>query len=845
LRAVLLLISLTAPIWQTEPVHSGDHGGSDGTGDHWAFQPVREPEISVVHGTGLNRNPIDAFVGVQLEQRGLSQSPEADRRTLIRRVSYAVTGLPPSPDEVERFVDDARPTAYERLVDRLLQSPQYGEHWARRWLDVARYSDTKGYVYAREERFWVHAWAYRDWVVRALNRDLPYDRFLLLQLAADQVPDREHGDLEAMGFLTIGRRFLGVQRDIIDDRIDVVCRGTMGLTVACARCHDHKYDPIATADYYSLYGVFDSCAEQLVRVDDGNVSSEDAAQSADGFESELEKRQAKLDARLAAVRSETSERVRQRIGDYLRAQTELHKYPAAGFDQVFQKTDILPAFVRQWEEYLRAADRRQDPVFMAWHAYAELNEKEFSSQAASVANELRQAAIRVHPLVAAALGDHPPASFAEVIAAYARLFSRTDADWKAALDAAEKADIEPPIGLPDPAAEQLRQVLYGVGAPCVVPDESMSNIEQFFDTDSVVELWKLQAEVDRWIIDFKGPIQYALILRDRAVPSQPRVFRRGNPLEKGDEIPRRFLPFLSNADSQPFQHGSGRLELAEAIIRPTNPLTARVIVNRLWAHHFGRGLVATPSDFGTRASSPSQPELLDWLSSRFVTDDAWSLKRLHRRILLSATFRQSSRGPRDPGVRDSAMQVDPDNRLLWRTAARRLTFEEFRDSMLCVTDSLDRRIGGKPSPIFERPFPTRRTIYGLVDRQFLSTTLRTFDFANPDLHIPQRSETTVPQQALFFMNHPLVLERARSLAAFGAAATTPSGAVRILFRQAYQREPTVEELAESLAFVEGAGKPLAMPEQQRHSGEEPAGSLTGWEQLAQLVLCANEFLFVD
>src|SRR5690606_28723342 len=226
--------------------------------EHWAFQPVVRPGVPETSSEWV-RTPVDAFVLAHLEAAGLKPAPEADRRTLIRRASYTLTGLPPSPEEVDAFVNDPAPGAYEALIERLLESPAYGEHWARHWLDVARYSDTKGYVYAREERFWVHAWVYRDWVVRALNENMPYDRFVRLQIAADQVADARRDDLAAMGLLTLGRRFLGVERDIIDDRIDVVCRGTMGLTVGCARCHDHKYDPIPTADYYSLYGVFDSC----------------------------------------------------------------------------------------------------------------------------------------------------------------------------------------------------------------------------------------------------------------------------------------------------------------------------------------------------------------------------------------------------------------------------------------------------------------------------------------------------------------------------------------------------------------------------------------------------------
>ncbi len=328
--------------------------------NHWAFQRVTKPVVPRLRDDEWIRTPIDAFVKVRLAEQGLAPSPQADRRTLIRRLSYNLTGLPPTAEDVDRFVSDTSANAYAVLVDRLLQSPGYGEHWGRHWLDIARYSDTKGYVYAREERHWVHAWTYRDWVAAALNDNMPYDRFLLLQLAADQVDDRAENDLAAMGFLTLGRRFLGVNRDIIDDRIDVVCRGMLGLTVSCARCHDHKYDPIPTADYYSLYGVFDSCSERLVSLHDSSNKA---------FQSGLQKRQQDLKDKLAASREESSRRCRERVVDYLRAQRELHKYPANGFDQIFQKTDLLPAFVRRWESYLYEARRRNDPIFLAWHAY--------------------------------------------------------------------------------------------------------------------------------------------------------------------------------------------------------------------------------------------------------------------------------------------------------------------------------------------------------------------------------------------------------------------------------------------------------------------------------------------
>jgi hypothetical protein len=777
--------------------------------DHWAFQPVKPQAIPAVKNSAGVQTPVDAFVLAKLESKGLVASPPADRRTWIRRVSYDLTGLPPTAAEVEQFVDDPAGDAYEQVVERLLASPHYGEQWARHWLDVARYSDTKGYVYAREERFWTHAWAYRDWVVRALNDDLPYDRFLLLQLAADQIDDRQADDLAAMGFLTLGRRFLGVRRDVIDDRIDVVCRGTMALTVTCARCHDHKYDPIPTADYYSLYGVFDSCLErqQVLAEKPGDES----------FQQELAKRQQALETKLAQYASESSQRARERTVDYLFAQSELHKYPADGFDQIFAKTDLLPAFVREWEAYLRTAKLEGDPIFAAWHAYAELDSASFSTNAADVINRLKAEQVDIPPRIAAAFAA-PPQSFREVCNRYGQVFAEVDKLWQTELTAAEKAN-QPPTALVDPDDEALRRVLYGGDAPCRVPRGPISHSETFFDSGSLTELWKLQGEVDRWLIYAPTAVTVALALVDQDAPVEPRIFRRGNPLNLGDDVPRRFLSVLGGRDQGPFKIGSGRLELARAIVDPSNPLTARVIVNRVWAHHFGSGLVTTPSDFGLRADPPSHPELLDWLAAQFV-QEGWSLKQLHRWIVLSSTYRQASSAPEDSSARRRLMQTDPDNRLLWRMNPRRLTFEEIRDSLLTAAGALDRTIGGKPVKLLEPSFPVRRTLYGLVDRQYFPSSLRMFDFANPDLHVPQRSETTVPQQALFFMNHPLVLERAKALAKLARRESEPRDAVARMFELAYQREPSDAEIADALELLKAVGDTAA---------EQPPVTAADWQ----------------
>jgi hypothetical protein len=771
---------------------------------HWAFQPVAHPAPPIVRDGRWEQTPIDRFVLAKLEAAGLAPSPPADRRTFIRRVTYDLTGLPPTPEEVDAFVADSAPDARAKLIDRLLASPRYGEQWGRHWLDVARYADTKGYVYAREERFWVHASAYRDWVVQAFNRDLPYDQFLLMQIAADQAAPLDRGAGAAMGFLTLGRRFLGVTHDIIDDRIDVVMRGTMGLTVACARCHDHKYDPIPTADYYALYGVFLNSTERLIQIAEPTLRNEAYL----AFEKELQLRQGKLRDATLAKRNEAAERVRQRVTEYLVAQTELSKYPEEGFDQVLAPSDLIPTFVRRWEAWLAPDAGADDSVFLPWRRFAALKVDEFAASSAAVLHELPQAPGAVNPRVLQALAP-PPESMREVAQRYGKLLSEVDREWKAACETAKLAGEPEPAALAPPESEALRQVLYGAGSPCLVPDEAIVSMESYFDSSTTTELWKLQGEVDRWLIQSPLAPAHAVALVDRDSMRPARIFRRGNPANRGPEVPRHFVSVVAGPNPNPFTQGSGRLELARSIIDPANPLTARVWVNRVWQHHFGAGLVRTASDFGLRADLPSHPELLDWLATRFVAD-GWSTKNLHRLILLSSTYQQRSDGPMDAAARELARQTDPENRLLSRMNIRRLAFEEFRDSLLAIAGRLDFQMGGRASDMFagNGAAHRRRTLYGLVDRQFLPTTLRVFDFANPDLHIPLRSETTVPQQALFGLNHPFVAQQAQALVV-GAShddVGDPAEKVRRMYRAVYQRDPTPQQLDFALMFLASAAE---------------------------------------
>ncbi|HEY1068615.1 MAG TPA: DUF1549 domain-containing protein, partial [Pirellulales bacterium] len=577
--------------------------------DHWAFQPISRPVPPAIPAGPEATTPVDAFVLTKLQAAGLAMSPRADRRMLIRRATYGLTGLPPTPEDVEEFVNDPDPDAYRRLVDRLLESPHYGEHWARHWLDLARYADTRGYMFSWEPKRFIHASVYRDWVVKAFQDDLPYDQFLLRQLAADQLAADDPTAQAAMGFLTVGRRFLGNPHDVIDDRIDVVGRTTMGLTFGCARCHDHKYDPISAGDYYSLYGVFANSVEEIVP-----AAPRRAEPTPTAFDVELQKRLADFQQAFQHDRARIADRARDRTTDYLIAQASLEQHPNIPFSQILEAGDLFPAYVEHWEAYLRRASETEDPFFVPWNRFASLPKEEFAQRAPAVIEEIQQLPPgRVAPR-AAELFRTPPASMREVAERYGAALSQVHQDWKALLSEAEKAGRPLPTQFPDPEQEALRQVLYGERSPCLVPDESLIGIGDYFATRSELEeIWKRQRAVEEWILNAPDAPPFAVRMIDKPLVEEPRVFRRGNPTAKGRRVVRRFPQLASAVEPPPFAIGSGRLELAQRIVAPSNPLTARVWVNRLWQHHFGTGLVPTSSDFGMRAPRPEHLELLDWL----------------------------------------------------------------------------------------------------------------------------------------------------------------------------------------------------------------------------------------
>ncbi len=881
---------------------------------HWAFQPVMKPSVPVIAEDSWSQSPIDRFVLERLilpsggreslgfvlanatgtkrqeprdlrpplgKQSALTLAPRADRRTLIRRATFDLLGLPPTPDEVAEFAVDLAPDAFERLVDRLLASPKYGERWGRHWLDVARYADTKGYVFF-EEKSYPWAYTYRDYVIRSLNEDKPYDQFVVEQLAADvlgeggragnetdgvanqiknpsppaplptteaAVPEPGRGEqveqLPALGFLTVGSHFMGNVHDIVDDRIDVVTRGLMGLTVTCARCHDHKYDPIPTADYYSLYGVFRSTTEPLVL-----PLFVPPADTPDyrRFTAELSLRQQKLDDFVQQKHGALAEGARMRVGEYLLAAKAANEKPATDdFMLIADPGDLNPAMIVRWQAYLGKVEGRglkvegqndslvSHPVWGLWFALAALPEERFKEEVAKGSLTLAlspqsrgegtrkdQARGKDNALVVKAVcGEQPPESLNEIAMRYGELMKSIHLKWQAVLREAVILKRPAPEGFTDPDEEELRLELYGEAAPANVPlIFGWGFLSLLPDRASQGEYQKVLKEVEQWLIGGPGAPPRAMVLNEGET-FDPRVFVRGNPHRLGDAVPRQFLSAIDRDKRKPFVHGSGRLELARAIVDPSNPLTARVMVNRVWQHHFGAGLVRTPGDFGMRSDPPTHPELLDWLSREFRIPN-WSLKRLHRLILSSRVYQQSSQPPR-------GFDADPENRLMSHANRRRLDFEATRDALLSVTGQLDDRIGGPAWPMLDGDFHPRRTVYATLDRLDPPSLLSVFDFPSLAATSASRDTTTVSPQALFLMNGPLVATVVQLIAQRGDVTGEPdvSSRVKRLTRILFSREPNDAEERLAVEFL----------------GLQP--SPAAWQQLVQALLLTNEFVFVD
>ncbi len=817
--------------WITAGAHwTADAPGAIAAADHashWAFAPIRATAVPKVANEAWPRTAIDRFVLAILEEQGMAPAPPADRVTLLRRATFDLVGLPPDEAQIAAFANDPAPDAFAKAVDRLLESPHYGERWGRHWLDVARYADTKGYVRLAEERRFHYAFTYRDYVIRAFNDDLPFDRFIVEQLAADQLPlGDDAGALAALGFLTLGRQFTGNKHDIIDDRIDVVTRGLLGLTVTCARCHDHKYDPIPTADYYALYGVFASSEEPIVPPLIARPAGD--AQTA-AFQDEFQKRKQALDEYERKQYAALLDEFRARAADYLVKAVEGRVAPQQPLPKA--AGEIRQLVVERWIDTIERAGER-DEVFGPWHAFARLKKSEFAARAAEITTSWKSAsggsaAPRVNRAVRNRLLAEPPGSMVDVARAYGELLAQVNERWRGLVASAAAAASAAPERLADADEEQLRQVLNAPNSAVAVGMQE-ALWQYLYDAPINNEITKRRAAINEHLANTAQAPPRAHTLVEVAAAEEPRILVRGNPTRPGKRVPRHFLTALGQGEPRPFAAGTARLELARAIVSPNNPLTARVLVNRVWALHFGAGLVRTPSNFGLRGEAPTHPELLDFLAQHLI-DEGWSIKKLHRWIMLSNVYQQASRDVADYRVRD------PENRLLWKMSRRRLDFEALRDSILSAAGRLDLTLGG-PSIDLASSGAKRRTLYGLIDRQGLPGMLPTFDFASPDAHSPQRYTTTVPQQALFLMNSPFLVEMAKAFAARDdvKALGNPADRVARMIGIAWGRAPSHDETKLALTFFE---------DDQRASAS--GGSLDAWEAFAQALLLSNEFAYVD
>jgi hypothetical protein len=777
----------------------------------WSLTKPSLPALPAVKTQPWVRNEIDRFILSKLETKGLVPSPEADRRTLIRRASYDLTGLPPSAEEIDRFARDTSPDAYEKLIDRLLASARYGERWGRHWLDVARYADSVNDSVNSGQRYpW--SYTYRDWVIQSLNDDLPYDKFVLYQVAADRGRGIEPRHLAALGFLSLGREFPKSYPETVDDRIDAVSRGFLGLTVACARCHDHKFDPIPTRDYYSLYSILSNIRqpEELPLLGPSASSSP---------------KQESYQKRLSVIAKEYQEyRIRRnqemvaffktQTADYLVAARDTESMSNTEIEDLVRDRQLNQHVLERWRKYLRESKSSGEPVFRLWHVAAGIPPDRFTARWPEVRDGATPSG-----LLETELGGKRVDSLRDLATAYATALTKYD-----------RAEV-----FGDAERDRLRGVLRGSGSPADVPLDEFELIYTEGDSNNTRSI-RVRQNAMLAQAAYDGAAPRAMAVEDLPSPTPGHVFIRGNPNNPGAPAPPRFLSCLGG-EERIFRSGSGRFELAQAIIDPSNPLTARVIVNRAWMHHFGFGLVRTPSDFGFRGDPPTHPELLDYLAVRFV-ESGWSLKKLHRLIMTSAAYRQASTD------NESARKVDPENLLVWRMNRRRLEIEGVRDSILAAAGRLDLMAGGVPFLLTAEPSTPRRSVYGFIERGRIPAVWGAFDFASPDQHAPLRFVTTVPQQALFFLNSPFIAEQSAALAARSeiASAATPSDKIQRMYRVVFGRDPEKRELDAGLRFVAETGsvsEDKATPSPWRYGTgvfDAAAGRVTSFTPFTTFVL---------
>ena len=794
---------------------------SDEQRNFWAFQKVQDPPQPAVQNAAWPRNSIDYFVLQRIEAAGLKPVGPAEKTALLRRTTFDLTGLPPTPAEIDAFLADQSNEAFDTVVDRLLASPHYGERWGRYWLDIARYAEDQAHTFAA--RNYPQGYRYRDWVVQALNSDMPYDAFVREQIAGDLLegpnPDER---LKALGYFALGPVYYAdagcapkAAADELDDRIDTLSRGFLGLTVSCARCHDHKFDPISQQDYYALGGIFRSTNyREAPLVPQDVVDQYNTAQAA--IKAQEQQVNQYLENAAKTVAGTLTPDIARYILAVAKLETGRKAKPDLSFGEVAKNEKLHDFILERWVKHLSNESKGKIPELDRWFvlrdklvnvsAADELLADDMNADLERFANEFQQSvqAIQKEKL--------------DLETAYA--------SQVAAASEAEKTKVPKPE-FDKAKAERLNAFIGEKGLLAVPKDK----VEKTLPAEEQKKLGEMRMKFEE--LKKASPPMYATThsLTEGKAENMP-IYIRGNPAKTGAQVPRRFLSVLAGANVAEFTEGSGRKQLAEAIASRDNPLTPRVMVNRVWQQHFGRGLVGTPSNFGALGERPTHPELLDHLATQFMKE-GWSLKKLHRLILLSATYQLSTASDA------KNFEVDPDNRLLWRMNRRRLDVEAWRDAVLSVSGTLDATTGGPSGNLADANY-RRRTVYGSVSRHELNPMLRLFDFPDPNITSESRVSTTVPLQQLFVLNGDFMVQQARTLAKrlTADAALNDTQRIEQAFRLVYGRAVTPAELELGIAFLgaqpilDDQGKPLT-------------GQLTPWEQYAQVLLGGNEFTYLD
>jgi hypothetical protein len=771
----------------------------------WSFRPVADPAVPEVKTKDWVKTPIDAFILAKLETAGLSPAPQADKRTLIRRLTFDLTGLPPTPEEIDAFLTDESPAAYQKVVDRLLASPHYGVRWGRHWLDVARYADSNG---LDENLSFGNAWRYRDYVIAAFNKDKPFDQFLVEQIAGDLLPHADRETKTATGFLVLGAKVLAepdrekLVMDTIDEQLDTLGKAFLGMTIGCVRCHDHKFDPLTQADYYSLAAILKS-TKTFADSNTGAIKHWNEHSFATPEELEKLKR---VEAEIAEKKKAASSYKSQgmaKVRTAAQAKATEYLMAAAGFDPTMPLTQVAgiaeplglhPRILHHCRLHLEY--HSDDPLFGKWHELA-------------------------------AAGD-----VAAIEAHFRPLFEPAAAAWAEAKKADPKA-----TKLADERLEQARAALHDASGFLAVPAKP----EFAFDEATLAEYHRL-AEEARILESNAADAAAAMGVADGTVLTSLPIHIRGSHRNLGKPVSREFPEVMRTSSVRPIlpANQSGRLQLARWMASTEHPLTARVYANRLWRWHFGTGIVATTDNFGALGDRPSHPELLDWLARRFMAH-GWSTKDLHRLIINSSTYQMASVHPSET----AAENFDPENRLLWKFRFQRLEAEQIRDAVLAVSGRLDTTLGGKTVPLRNRQFvfdhtsidhtkydSLRRAAFLPVIRNNLYTLFEQFDFPDPTMPTGNRNSTVVAPQALLMLNSDLVMDSADVLAD-QLLQQTEDDRQRVLraYERTLGRTASDAEADRAIAFVTESIK-NSTPQRQ------------AWSLFCQSLLASNEFVYV-